>query len=130
MTGATNVAGASSRSFQATGHIDSNQQPFPKSNPMTLDELVASATNDSQPPADLSEELQAMWHTKAGNWEDAHNIAQDIPSAMGSWIHALLHLIEGDIGNAGYWFNRAGKPKVPVDGIDELWTEIASELLA
>ena len=96
---------------------------------MTIDELLASATNDSQPPDGLSDELRAMWHTKAGNWEDAHNIAQDISSPMGSWIHALLHLIEGDIGNAGYWFNRAYKPRVSVDGIDALWTEIAGELL-
>lgn len=96
---------------------------------MTVDELLNSAQNDSQPPEGLSEELQAMWHTKAGNWEDAHNIAQDIPTTMGSWIHALLHLIEGDIGNAGYWFSRAGKPKVSADGIDDLWTEITTVLL-
>jgi len=29
---------------------------------------------------------------------------------MGSWIHAYLHRKEGDKWNAGYWYNRAGKP--------------------
>ncbi len=96
---------------------------------MTPDDLLRSATSDNEPPAGLSEELQALWHTKADNWESAHNIAQDIPSAMGSWIHALLHLIEGDIGNAGYWFRKAGKPTRSVSEIDALWQEIAAELL-
>lgn len=96
---------------------------------MNVEELQHSAQNDSQPPPELSEEAAALWHTKAGNWEDAHNIAQDIPSEMGSWIHALLHLIEGDIGNAGYWFRRAGRPSVSVDQIDELWQQIAAEVL-
>ena len=79
-------------------------------------------------PSDLPGELQALWHTKAGNWEEAHDIAQEIHSSVGSWIHALLHLIEGDIGNAGYWFRKAGQRTRTVDEIDELWTEIAGTL--
>lgn len=97
---------------------------------MTIEELETSALNDSQPPADLTPELTSLWHAKADNWDDAHNIAQDIHTSMGSWIHALLHLIEGDIGNAGYWFRKAGKPSRSVDEIDALWNEIASDLLA
>ncbi|HIE97106.1 MAG TPA: hypothetical protein EYG03_21520 [Planctomycetes bacterium] len=97
---------------------------------MTVDELLTSAQSDEQPPADLSAELQSLWHTKAGNWDTAHDIAQEIQAPMGSWIHALLHLIEGDIGNAGYWFNRSGKPARTTDQIDSLWNEIATELLA
>jgi hypothetical protein len=97
---------------------------------MTPAELAASATSDTTPPAGLSPEATAMWHTKKGEWEAAHNIAQDIPSALGSWIHALLHLIEGDIGNAGYWFSRAGKPARSASEIDALWDEIAAVVLA
>ena len=44
-----------------------------------------------------------------GNWEKAHNIAQDIETNDGSWIHAYLHRVEGDLGNAAYWYRRAGK---------------------
>jgi hypothetical protein len=25
-------------------------------------------------------------------------------------VHAHLHRVEGDLGNAGYWYRRAGKP--------------------
>ena len=95
---------------------------------MTAAELAASASNDPAPPKNLSPEQAALWHAKKGDWDRAHDIAQDIPSAMGSWIHALLHLIEGDIGNAGYWFARAGKPARSRHEIDALWDEIAAQL--
>lgn len=96
---------------------------------MTVSDLKRSAAADRTPPANLSPELQALWFTKAGRWEQAHNIAQDIPTRMGSWIHALLHLIEGDIGNAGYWFHRAGRTPVGAGQIDAEWERIASDLL-
>ena len=96
---------------------------------MTIEELIRSAAEDAEPPEDLSPELKALWHTKADHWDTAHNIAQDIHTPTGSWIHALLHLIEGDIGNAGYWFRNAGKPVRSTDEIDALWNEIAAELL-
>jgi len=96
---------------------------------MTVDELSASAVQDSAPPAELSLEVQALWHSRAGNWDAAHDIAQDISTPMGSWLHALLHLIEGDTGNAAYWFREAGKPVRSTDDIDKLWLDIATELL-
>jgi hypothetical protein len=82
------------------------------------------------PPASLSSELKALWYCKNQQWEAAHDIAQDIPTPMGSWIHALLHLIEGDAGNAAYWFHRAGKPVRKSHEIEALWTTIAHELCA
>ena len=97
---------------------------------MTVEELAASAENDSEPPPGLSPEGQALWHAKAGNWDASHDIAQDIGSAMGSWIHAHLHLIEGDIGNAGYWYSRAGKPASNPDQIPDEWKVIATSVLA
>lgn len=97
---------------------------------MTLSELLESVAHDVAPPVDLSPELRAMWYAKKGNWEASHDIAQDIHTVMGSWIHALLHLIEGDLGNAGYWFYQAKKPVRKVVEIDALWTEIATQLLS
>jgi hypothetical protein len=50
----------------------------------------------------------------AGLWlyfscfEEAHRIAQDIPTAEGSFWHAILHRQEPDSGNAAYWFRRTG----------------------
>ncbi len=96
---------------------------------MTIDDLIESANSEPNPPAGLSPELQSLWHAKADNWDDAHNIAQDNDTPMGSWTHALLHLIEGDTGNAGYWFRRAGKPVRRMDEIDALWNDIAIELI-
>ena len=43
------------------------------------------------------------------NWDMAHNIVQDINTDTASWIHAYLHRVEGDLSNANYWYNRAGK---------------------
>jgi hypothetical protein len=96
---------------------------------MTVEQFQASIDHADNPPADLSLELQAMWHAKAGRWEEAHEIAQEIHTPVSSWIHALLHLIEGDVGNAGYWFRKAGRPTRTLSEIDALWTEITGQLL-
>jgi hypothetical protein len=96
---------------------------------MTAAELAAAARRDSTPDASLSDEAKALWQAKKGNWDAAHNIAQDVHTPLGSWIHALLHLIEGDQGNANYWFHKAGKPSRKPAEIDALWDEIAAEVL-
>lgn len=96
---------------------------------MNVQELIRSVVNDARPAADLSPEVQSLWLTKAEQWDAAHDIAQDIHTPMGSWLHALLHLIEGDLGNAGYWFRKAGRPVRSPDEIEALWTEIAEEAL-
>jgi hypothetical protein len=97
---------------------------------MTAAELAASALRDAAPPPGLSDEAQALWQAKKGQWEAAHNIAQEIHTPLGSWIHALLHLIEGDQGNADYWFAKARKPSRRAPDIDALWDEIAGVALA
>ncbi len=96
---------------------------------MTLEEFLSSVESD-EPPTGISPELQSLWYAKKGEWHASHDIAQDIPSSVGSWIHALLHTIEGDLGNAGYWYARAGKPAISMSQIDEEWESIAVELLA
>lgn len=91
---------------------------------MTYNSFLESVENDSAPPEDLSPELKSLWYTKAGAWEKAHDIAQDIPTKEGSWIHGLLHAIEGDFGNSGYWFARAGEPPISKEDIDSEWERI------
>lgn len=93
---------------------------------MTPEELAAFPSL----PVSLSLEAQALWHTKAGNWDEAHNIAQDIHTPLGSWIHALLHVIEGDQWNADYWFSKARKSSRGPKDVEALWTEIAQTVLA
>ena len=96
---------------------------------MTAADIIASAEEDASPPAHLSPEALTLWHTKKGNWDAAHNIAQDLHTPMGSWLHAMLHVIEGDQWNADYWFTKAGKPSRKPKEVDALWLEIAGVAL-
>ena len=41
-----------------------------------------------------------------GDWEASHLIAQDYSDATANWLHAVLHKIEGDVGNSHYWYAR------------------------
>ena len=66
-------------------------------------------TKESKPPAELLGIELALWYAMKNNWEMAHNIVQDINTNTASWIHAYLHRFEGDLSNANYWYNRAGK---------------------
>jgi len=96
---------------------------------MTPALLKSSAATDPGAPAGLSREAKALWFIKKGDWHAAHDIAQDLETPIGSWLHALLHLIEGDLGNARYWFAEAGRPVRKPSQIEELWDEIAGEVL-
>jgi hypothetical protein len=94
---------------------------------MSVDEFRQSAKG--QPPPGLSGALLALWHDARGDWAAAHDSAQGDDNANGAWVHAYLHRKEGDIGNAGYWYRRAGRP-LPKCGIGAEWEQIAAELLA
>jgi len=49
------------------------------------------------------------------DWEAAHEIVQkDEESALACWAHGIVHLIEGDVSNARYWY-RAAKRAFPKD---------------
>jgi hypothetical protein len=63
--------------------------------------------------------LQALKLAAAGDWDGAHRIVQDDPSPEAAWVHAHLHRVEGDLGNAGYWYRRAGKPAATGDLAEE-----------
>lgn len=94
---------------------------------MDLAALERSLTQ-SAPPAGLSEALVALWHERAGNWDRAHQVAQDIAGPDGAWVHAYLHRREGDRSNAAYWYRQAGKPVARGD-LDEEWRAIVRALL-
>jgi hypothetical protein len=93
---------------------------------VTLEEFRATL-RDGRPPG-VSPALVALWHDARGDWNASHNVAQDIDEATGSWVHAYLHRKEGDLGNATYWYRRAGKP-VATDSLDAEWARIVSTLL-
>lgn len=92
--------------------------------------LALSARHDASPPAALTAEQRVLWLALAGRWHEAHDACEDLPDPAGAWIHAWLHREEGDLGNAAYWYSRAGKP-LPARGLplDEEWLEIAGALI-
>lgn len=96
---------------------------------MTFSDFSASISAGGSPPDGLSSELEALWQTKAGNWHQAHEIAQEIHSTMGSWIHGLLHAIEGDFGNSAYWYRRARQEPITANQIEDEWEKIVRSLL-
>jgi hypothetical protein len=51
--------------------------------------------------------VQAVRHLEAGDWQAAHEIVQKDASALGCWAHGIVHLLEGDLPNAQYWYRRA-----------------------
>jgi hypothetical protein len=95
---------------------------------MTITEFRDSL-RQSSPPPQLSNLLQSLWYDAKGDWDAAHNVAQDIHTREGSWIHAYLHRKEGDLGNASYWYHRANQP-VSNKSLTEEWEEIAKAILA
>jgi hypothetical protein len=42
----------------------------------------------------------------AGDLERAHILVQEASNADGTYIHGIVHRIEGDFDNARYWFRR------------------------
>lgn len=52
---------------------------------------------------------EAIGLLEAGDWQAAHRIVQKDGSALASWAHGIVHLMEGDRRNAGYWYGRAGR---------------------
>ena len=95
---------------------------------MIYDEYISSIEADL-PPSGLSETLTALWWDKKGDWDRAHSIAQAIPTAPGSAVHAYLHREEGVLWNADYWYTRAGRkrPDIPLDAE---WQLLVEEMLS
>ena len=94
---------------------------------MTLDDFVASLAQAS-PPAGLSLAMQGLWWDGKGDWGRAHGCAQDQDDRIGAAVHAYLHRKEGDLGNAGYWYARAGRT-MPNGPLETEWRALAAELL-
>ena len=58
-----------------------------------------------------SEIRRAIGLLEKGEWQAAHQIVQkDEESALSCWAHGIVHLMEGDLSNARYWYHQAGRP--------------------
>lgn len=79
------------------------------------------------PPMGVSPALEALWYAAKGNWDRAHDITQPGGPQL-DWVHAYLHRVEGDLGNAGYWYRRAGKP-VAEGSVDDEWAALVRAMI-
>jgi len=94
---------------------------------MNIKEFVQSI-KDGNKPDRLDPEIEALWIERSGNWQEAHEIVQSLETVEAFRVHAYLHRREGDLGNAQYWYKRAGI-KMPEIPLDEEWNRIARSFL-
>lgn len=91
-------------------------------------EQFVSSTQNLYPSQEYSPLLKAMWYDAKDEWNKAHDVAQNVHTAEGSWVHAYLHRKEGDISNARYWYRQAGKKEFQ-GSLQEEWEAIVKTLL-
>jgi len=66
---------------------------------------------DDPKGAPVAELRRAVEVALTGDWQAAHLIAQKYEDDdVAGWIHAVVHRMEGDLANAGYWYRRVGRP--------------------
>ena len=92
--------------------------------PATFDASLANPA----PPHELAAPLKALWWAKKDEWDKAHRIVMDEAGSSSAWVHAYLHRIEGDLGNAGYWYRQARKPAA-TGALDDEWAAMVDALL-
>jgi hypothetical protein len=81
-----------------------------------------------QPPEGVDAALAALWWAAKGDWQKAHETAQERDTRPSALVHAYLHRVEGDLPNAAYWYHRAGHQ--PATGsLDAEWNAIVTKLL-
>ena len=94
---------------------------------MRFEEFLAAALSRDEPPA-LTPVLRALWLDGSGDWDAAHQLADDIGGTDGARVHAYLHRKEGDLSNARYWYRQADRQ--PFKGsLDEEWTALVRDFL-
>jgi hypothetical protein len=76
---------------------------------------LSRSLDAAEPPGDVLPALRALWWLRKGGlrtgpeWQRAHEICQAHEGTRGcDLVHGLAHWIEGDTGNADYWYRRAG----------------------
>lgn len=65
---------------------------------------MANQAESSRPGKDLGQALELL---AAGQWQPAHAIVQGDSSRLASWLHGIVHILEGDLDNARGWYQRA-----------------------
>lgn len=94
---------------------------------MNVADFIASL-DGAAPAPDLTAPLAGLWWAAKGDWDQAHRIVQDDQGRDAAWVHAYLDRVEGDLGNADYWYRQAGQPAAK-DSLEAEWERIAVTLL-
>ncbi|QBQ40558.1 hypothetical protein [Sphingobacterium psychroaquaticum] len=94
---------------------------------MTITEFTDTLKN-ATPPEGLSVQLRALWYDGKGDWQQAHDLVDQLSDPQSAHVHAYLHRVEGDQWNAGYWYDRAKQPVFKGSLKDE-WTALVKQLL-
>jgi hypothetical protein len=83
----------------------------PRAGRLSLPELnrkLERFITETRPPAPRVPCLRSaalLWHDYL---DESHTISQEIRTADGSFLHAIMHRREPDYNNAKYWFRRVG----------------------
>ncbi|CAL1518017.1 hypothetical protein [Chitinophaga sp. MM2321] len=88
-----------------------------------------TSLKENECPSHLSVYLEALWYAGKGDWQKAHTLIEDLPDRKAARIHAYLHRMEGDIGNADYWYSRAGE-KRPPESLEKEWASLVQRYLS
>ena len=87
-----------------------------------------ASLSGTAPAPSVEPPLAALWWAAKGDWDRAHKIVMNEETAEAAWVHAYLHRVEGDLGNASYWYRQAGQPAAQ-DSLEAEWERIVSALL-
>ncbi len=69
--------------------------------------------------------IEVLNKAKDGYWDEAHQLVQTYSDPLACQIHGYLHRVEGDLGNAEYWYTRANE-SLPDNNLDEEWYRLYS----
>ena len=72
---------------------------------------------------------QVLVALRAGRWNEAHNLVQSVDSPLGAWLHGILHLQEGDLEDAEYWYGKADRHFRSRGGLNEELERFEAALL-
>lgn len=70
----------------------------------------------------------ALSHARHGEWKQAHRLVQEDESLLGAWLHGILHLVEHDLADAAYWYERAGRSFTSRGEVNEELDRFEAEL--
>jgi hypothetical protein len=91
-------------------------------------ETFEASLRQTPAPPEISRALAALWHAAKGDWKKAHDLAQQQDDERGAWVHGYLHRVEGDLSNADYWYQQAGR-KRPTSSLENEWRAIVTALV-